>query len=175
MEMLPRSSYVSLRDVLPGGAAERNGLKKGDLVLAINGTQIRDTREMSRIVGSVPPNQKITLKYQRGDTVRTLDIVLTPQFVASNEEVMLERYRDDNLGKFASTHNSGFPDVLQHDTDLFPHQCGGPVFGLSGQAVGLNIARAARITSYAIPTRAVLQVFEELKNKGAATLQKQAS
>jgi serine protease Do len=65
--------------------------------------------------------------------------------------------------------------VLQHDTDLFPHQCGGPLFDISGNAVGLNIARAARITSYAIPANAVLRVFEELKNKGDASLLKEAS
>ncbi|MEO1978899.1 MAG: trypsin-like peptidase domain-containing protein [Fuerstiella sp.] len=175
MNMGPRSQYVLLDEVLPGGAAHRNGLKKGDIVRAINGTQIGDTFQMGSIVGSVAPNQKISLKYQRGDTVRTIDIVLTPQFVSPAGDVMLDRYRKDNLGKFASVHNSGFPEALQHDTDLFPHQCGGPVFDISGKAIGLNIARAARITSYAIPAKAVLRVFEELKNKGEASRLKEAS
>lgn len=107
--------------------------------------------------------------------MRTIDIVLTPQFVSPAGDVMLDRYRKDNLGKFASVHNSGFPEALQHDTDLFPHQCGGPVFDISGKAIGLNIARAARITSYAIPAKAVLRVFEELKNKGEASRLKEAS
>ncbi|MDG1895852.1 MAG: trypsin-like peptidase domain-containing protein [Fuerstiella sp.] len=176
MAMPPGSRYVSLAEVLSGGAAERNGLKKGDIVRAINGTRIRDTLQMSRIVGAVAPNQKISLEYERGDTVKTIDIVLTPQFVSPDRDVMLDRYRNkENLGKFASAHNSGFPEVLQHDTDLFPHQCGGPVFDISGKAVGLNIARAARITSYAIPARALLRVFEELKNKGEVPLLKKAS
>ena len=174
MQMLQGSRYVSLKDVLPGGAAERNGLKKDDIVLAINGTQIRNTYQMGSIVGSAAPNQKISLKYQRDNTVRTVDIVLTPRFVSPDREVMLDRYRED-LGKFASSHNSGFPEALQHDTDLFPHQCGGPLFDISGKAVGLNIARAARITSYAIPAKAVLRVFEELKNKGEASRLKEAS
>ena len=175
MTMLPRSNYVALLSVLPGGAAERNGLKKDDIILAINGTQIRNPGQMGDIVGSVAPNQKISLRFQRDDTVRTVDIVLTPQFW-SDDQVMLDRYRDtENLGKFASAHNFGFPEALQHDTDLFPHQCGGPVFDISGKAVGLNIARAARITSYAIPATAVLRVFEELKNKGEVTRLKKAS
>ncbi|MCP4505381.1 MAG: PDZ domain-containing protein, partial [Fuerstiella sp.] len=176
MDMVPRSRYVLLAEVLPGGAAERNGLRKDDIVQAINGTQIRNTFQMSNIVGAVAPNQKISLRFQRGDKVRTVNIVLTPQFVSPDGDVMLDRYRKkENLGKFASAHNSGFPEVLQHDTDLFPHQCGGPLFDISGNAVGLNIARAARITSYAIPANAVRRVFEELKNKGDASLLKEAS
>ena len=176
MNMKPRSQYVLLDEVLQGGAAERNGLKKDDIILAINGTQIRSTRQMSSIVGAVAPNQKISVKYQRGEIVRTVDIVLTPMFVSPDGDVMLERYKSrENLGKFASAHNSGFPEALQHDTDLFPHQCGGPVFDIAGKAVGLNIARAARITSYAIPAKAVLRVFEELKNKGEVPLLKKAS
>ena len=175
MMMLRRSNQVALLSVLPGGAAERNGLKKDDIVLAINGTQIYSPNQMGSIVGAVAPNQKISLKFRRDDTVRTVDIVLTPQFW-SGDEVMLDRYRaTENLGKFASAHNFGFPEALQHDTDLFPHQCGGPVFDITGKAVGLNIARAARITSYAIPAKAVLRVFEELKNKGEVSPQKKAS
>jgi S1-C subfamily serine protease len=176
MDMKPRSQYVLLDEVLQGGAAERNGLKKDDVILAINGTQIRSTRQMGSIVGAVAPNQKISLKYQRGENVRTVDIVLTPMFVSPDGDVMLERYKSrENLGKFASAHNSGFPEALQHDTDLFPHQCGGPVFDITGKAVGLNIARAARITSYAIPAKAILRVFVELKNKGEASPLKKAS
>ena len=102
---------------------------------------------------------------REGDT-KTIDVVLTPRFLEEGGDVMLDRYREtENLGKYASSHNSGFPEALQHDTDLFPHQCGGPLFDISGKAIGLNIARAARITSYALPASAVTRVYEQLKAK----------
>lgn len=158
--------HVVLKNILPGGAAQRNGLQEGDVILAINGRDIIDTRHMAETVGSFPPNARISIRFQRQDTVRTMDIVLTPQFVAEDGDAMLGRYSDPrNLGKFASAHNSGFPEAIQHDTDLYPNQCGGPIFDISGKAVGINVARAGRINSYAIPASAVLRVFGELLNK----------
>ena len=56
------------------------------------------------------------------------------------------------------------PVVLQHDTVLRPNQCGGPVVNLDGQAVGVNIARAGRVASYALPASVVLPLLEELKS-----------
>lgn len=161
-----REIGVEIGKVFEGGAAKRSGVLAGDRVLEINEESIRSRRRMLEIIQSVAPNQRIALKVQRGDAVEEFDVVLTPRFLEEVGDVMLDRYGDpDQLGKFASAHNSGFPQALQHDTDLYPKQCGGPLFDISGRAVGLNIARAARITSYAIPAGAVQKVFEQLKAK----------
>lgn len=157
---------VAIRKVLPGGAAMRFGIKEDDVVLAVNGQNIVGVRQMTERIRTLTPNQKVALRIRRNNVVSTIDVVLTPRFIEDVGDVMLSRYSDtDKLGKFASTHNSGFPEALQHDTDLYPNQCGGPLFDISGKAIGLNIARAARITSYAIPAAAVRRVFEELKAK----------
>ena len=37
---------------------------------------------------------------------------------------------------------------------LQPWLCGGPLVNLDGEAIGLNIARAGRVTTYALPARA---------------------
>ena len=57
----------------------------------------------------------------------------------------------NQLGGNLSQRRTGFPSALQHDTVLRPEQCGGPLFDLNGKAVGINIARAGRAASYAIP------------------------
>lgn len=164
---------VLIRKVIPGGAAERHGIEEGDRVLSIRGETLAHSEHMARKIAAIPPYSEVPFRVLRGDTIKTIDIILTPRFIEEQNDQMLGRYRDtENLGKYASRHNSGFPDALQHDTDLFPHQCGGPLFDISGKAVGLNIARAARITSYALPADAVQKVFEQLKVKGA---KKQAS
>jgi serine protease Do len=41
-------------------------------------------------------------------------------------------------------------------------QCGGPVVDLDGRAIGLNIARADRTASYAIPSATVRKLVAEL-------------
>jgi S1-C subfamily serine protease len=50
---------------------------------------------------------------------------------------------------------SGFEEVLQHDTVLNPDQCGGPLLNSDGQVIGVNIARAGRVVSYALPSSLV--------------------
>ena len=84
---------------------------------------------------------------------------------------MLEQYRSldpELMGQFASIHSGGFPNVLQHDADVFPEQCGGPLVGLDGRLLGLNIARADRVVSYAIPAKNVLEVYRELRSRDSS-------
>ena len=63
-----------------------------------------------------------------------------------------------------SDRRGGFEAALQHDTVLLPSQCGGPLVDLDGKAVGINVARAGRVESYAIAAAAVQPLLEELKS-----------
>ena len=57
---------------------------------------------------------------------------------------------------------SGFQRVLQHDTVLKPEDCGGPVIDLSGDVVGVNVARAGRIETLALPAKQVQAIVARL-------------
>jgi serine protease Do len=48
---------------------------------------------------------------------------------------------------------------------LRPWLCGGPLVNLDGKAIGLNIARAGRVTTYALPARLVKRILDNLKPK----------
>jgi serine protease Do len=63
-----------------------------------------------------------------------------------------------------SRRRSGFPQVIQHDTVLHPAQCGGPLVDLDGKAVGINIARAGRVATYALPASLILAAMDDLKS-----------
>jgi S1-C subfamily serine protease len=57
---------------------------------------------------------------------------------------------------------SGFPEVFSHDSGV-PHDlCGGPVVDRFGAVLGVNIARASTMETYAIPGDAVQTVIAEL-------------
>ncbi len=158
---------VKITHVLPGGAALAAGVKVNDRVVSIDDRAIRNNQQMALLIRAKKPYEKIKLIVQRAGQEVTMNIALTPRYISEVGDVLLPRYSDtENLGEFASVHNSGFPEVLQHDTDLFPNQCGGPLYGISGKAIGLNIARAARIKSYALPAAAVQKVYRELLKLG---------
>ena len=62
-----------------------------------------------------------------------------------------------------SKKREGFPFVLQHDTEVPPIACGGPLVDLEGKVVGVNIARSGRVESMAIPTATIHEVVAEMK------------
>jgi serine protease Do len=45
---------------------------------------------------------------------------------------------------------------------LAPSDCGGPLVDLSGKAIGLNIARAGRVESFALPAALVKKALPDL-------------
>jgi S1-C subfamily serine protease len=61
-----------------------------------------------------------------------------------------------------SSRSTGFQNIMQHDTVIAPHQCGGPVVDVYGNAIGLNIARAGRVSSYAIPASVASPAINEM-------------
>ena len=67
----------------------------------------------------------------------------------------------NNVAK--SVRRDGFSKIILHDADLKPAECGGPVFDLSGNFVGLNIARNSRVRSYLIPPAIVKDLVDTSK------------
>ena len=70
--------------------------------------------------------------------------------------VVMESDNDAKVNGPRSERLSGFERVIQHDTVLDPNECGGPILNTSGQAIGVNIARAGRVVSYALPASLVI-------------------
>jgi serine protease Do len=67
------------------------------------------------------------------------------------------------LGAVPSRRLTGFSEVIQHDSPLYPEQCGGPLLDLNGDAVGVNIARFGRVESFAIPADIAQTVIAKMK------------
>jgi serine protease Do len=70
----------------------------------------------------------------------------------------------NTIGGAISERRSNFPQVLQHDTVLKPSDCGGALVDLDGKAIGLNIARAGRVESYALPAEIIVSLIDDLKS-----------
>jgi S1-C subfamily serine protease len=57
--------------------------------------------------------------------------------------------------------------VLQHEVMLSARSVGGPLFTLEGKFLGMNIAAANRVESYAIPVENLSELFQRLKDKAS--------
>lgn len=157
---------VRIKKVIPGGAAERNGLKEDDVVLSIGGNDVHDPAQLVERIQQFRPFDKVAVRYMRGDQIRTIELVLTPKF--TNENPLLPLYNDlELMGQFASVHSAGFPRAMQIDADVYPTKVGGPLLNLDGEALGIVIARADRYPTFVIPADSVQTVFEQLKAEAA--------
>ena len=62
-----------------------------------------------------------------------------------------------------SKRRSDFPRVLHHDTPLIKDRVGGPLLNLDGVCIGMNIARASRVATFAIPASDLVEIMAEMK------------
>ena len=58
-------------------AASKAGLKRGDLIIAINGKKIHDANELKNIVGGILPNKNINIKFERNQEIKTTKAILS--------------------------------------------------------------------------------------------------
>lgn len=147
-------------EVIPHTAADEAGLEPGDIVSHISAQPIGSSEQFVDLIGQRLPGDTIELSVEREDRKLSLRATLGRRTDSEMESGDFQSF----LGGELSFRRSGFPSVLQHDTFLLPHHCGGPLVDLDGKVVGINIARAERIASYAVPAAAILPRLEELKS-----------
>ncbi|MEY4749216.1 MAG: hypothetical protein RIQ60_1430 [Pseudomonadota bacterium] len=73
---LPRPAGALVSEVKPGSAAERAGMKSGDVVLALNGKPIDASGDLPAAVGLALPGDRVTLDVWRDGAHRDLHATL---------------------------------------------------------------------------------------------------
>jgi S1-C subfamily serine protease len=66
--------HVVIAGLLPGGPGELAGLKAGDVVLAVDGTDVADRRSLYRLLWTHQPGEPVTLKVFRGREPRLVTV-----------------------------------------------------------------------------------------------------
>ncbi len=73
---LPVRSGVILDSVLEGMAAERAGLRDGDILTALDGKPLTQSGDLLKALRAKRPGDTVKLRYQRGETARTTSVRL---------------------------------------------------------------------------------------------------
>jgi serine protease Do len=146
--------------VTEGSAAAKAGLEVNDVVVSVAGKKIVDAETLMNTIGRYKPGDVVTIKIKRDGEAMEFEATLGKRPRSSMSRADFQ----NRLGGSLSNRRGGFPTVLQHDTVLLPKHCGGPLVGLDGKALGINIARAGRTETYAIPSELILTLIPELKS-----------
>jgi serine protease Do len=153
--VLANASSARIDSIIEGLGAEKAGLKPGDQILSLNNTPVASREELIEKLKLFREGQIVQLRVQREQDEFDSNVIMMVQ----QEESTPRRQRFTGE---VSQRAEGFESAIQHDTVLQPWQCGGPLVNLEGKAIGLNIARAGRIASYALPADLVQQIIANL-------------
>ncbi|MFQ5693548.1 MAG: PDZ domain-containing protein, partial [Nitrospinota bacterium] len=73
---LERPEGALIADVLEGGASERAGVRRGDVVLRFNGSRVRNVPELQRLAAFAAPGTRVVLEVQRAGRRVSLPLVM---------------------------------------------------------------------------------------------------
>jgi len=148
---------VKIGSVDPKGSAARSGMKNGDVVYEVGGKVIKTRDDLLATMDGYRPGDSLTVKVKRGEEEVNLKVKL-------GSKADFDRGAFQNgMGGTLSGRRTGFPSVIQHDTVIRPTDCGGPLVDLDGNVLGINIARAGRVETWALPGDVVQPIMADLK------------
>ena len=156
-----KSKLLEVDEVNEKSGAKEAGLQKGDVILSIEGKKLKKIEDIAEVLKDRKAGSMVKMTYRRKGEEITVDVRLA----ARGEMFTDQMNRNDQMSGEFSPRRSGFPRVMQHDILGSRSVVGGPVLDLDGRCIGMNIARANRAESFAIPV-------EDLKEL-AARLMKQ--
>jgi len=157
------STRPQIQKIYAGMGAEKAGLKRGDIIVEVNSAAVTNREQVVEALREFRDGQTIRLKIQREEEDFEAEVRMS---VPKSGELAREVYPQPStqLTGEVSQRSQGFEQAIEHDTVLPPWLCGGPLVNLEGKAIGLNIARAGRVTTYALPAQLVLRILDHLKS-----------
>lgn len=157
-----KAKVLEVEEVNEKSGAKDAGLQKGDVILTIEGKKVKKVEEIGEILKDRKAGTSVKMTYRRDGKEFAADVRLA----ARGELFTDQMNRNDQMSGDFSPRRSGFPRVMQHDILGSRQVQGGPLLDLDGKCLGMNIARANRAESFAIPVEDVKEI--------AARLMKQA-
>jgi serine protease Do len=151
---------IVVQQILKNSGAAKAGLRPKDVLVTINGKTIDDADHLQQLVGDLRPGQTISMRVRRDGKEQELRATLQSREQAGDFRSEFQ----NRLGSELSSRRSGYATILQHDAVLKPTDCGGPLVDLKGRVIGINISRAGRVETFAIPAEIVRPLIGELQS-----------
>ncbi len=161
MDRKAEGEGVPITLIVPGGPAEKAGLKVDDRILTLNGEAVKSPEDVISRVNSKRVGEEIALKIKRGDKEEAISLKLASkkeggEFFAQGPD-QTARMGTDLTKKVAS-----FPNALTNDLGVNANQCGGPVLNIEGKMVGINLARSGRTSTFMINNKVIKDLLADM-------------
>ena len=137
--------------------AQKAGIKVGDIIISADGVKLTEREDLIEVLKKKQPGDKVAIELTRDKKKLRLDVELS-----AREDVMTRNDQMSGGENQLSARRSEFPRVIDHDTPLTKVSVGGPLLNLDGICIGMNIARASRVATFAIPARELSELIKRM-------------
>ncbi|MES2983029.1 MAG: PDZ domain-containing protein [Verrucomicrobiota bacterium] len=151
---------LQVKEVTEGSGAKAAGVQVGDLIVALEEKKVSKIEELAETLKDKKVGDEVKLTVKRAG--KNLDLTIR---LAARGEMAHEPDRNDQMSGDFSKRRSGFPRVIQHDILANSDTMGGPVLDMKGRVVGMNIARANRCETFAIPVEELQMLAKQMVEK----------
>jgi serine protease Do len=158
-----KSKKLRVTEIHEKSGAKAAGMEAGDIIVAAAGKKIADREALGKVVEKLRVGDDLDLTVERDGKKMEMKVRLAGRADLFGEE----KSRNDQMSGDFSERRSGFPRVIQHDIIANAAGMGGPLLDLDGRCLGMNIARANRCETFAIPAGDLRSLADRLIRKGA--------
>ncbi|MEC8066141.1 MAG: trypsin-like peptidase domain-containing protein [Planctomycetota bacterium] len=150
---------VTIAGILRDGAAMAAGLRAGDLIVRVNGSEVgqslREALQLFRV------GDRVQVAIERDGVEMTVPVQLRrrPEYA----DGLPTPFGNDIVE--ANERRTGFGPAIRHDALLGPRDVGAPLVDLQGRVIGLQIAHADRSTNWALPAATLRSVLAEIPQR----------
>lgn len=152
---------LRVTEVHEGSGAEAAGIRSGDRIVAAGGAKVADRAALGEVIGKLRVGDELELTVERAGKKLELKVRMAGRADLFGEE----KSRNDEMSGRFSERRSGFPRVIQHDIIANAAGMGGPLLDLDGRCLGMNIARANRSETFAIPAGDLRSLADRLMTR----------
>jgi serine protease Do len=165
------SKKLEIAEVNEKSGAKEADLRKGDIIIELEGSKVSKITDLAEVLKDRKAGSIVKVTFMRGKEKMTAEVRLSAKGDLFSEMAN----RNDMMSGDFSRRRSGFPRVMQHDILGNSSITGGPLLDLDGRCIGMNIARANRAESFAIPVEDLKAIADRLIAKAATEASKPAS
>lgn len=157
-----KSKKLRVTEIHEKSGAKAAGMEAGDVIVAAGGKKVADREALGKVVEKLRVGDDLDLTVERDGKKIDLKVRLAGRADLFGEEMT----RNDQMSGDFSERRSGFPRVIQHDIIANAAGMGGPLLDLDGRCLGMNIARANRCETFAIPAADLKSLTDRLMSQG---------
>ena len=151
-------TVLEIDSVTQNSGAEAAGLRKGDIIKKFGGDEITTREALIERIRDFMAGELVAVEFEREGEIIKQDVKLMKRDAVSKEK----KSRNDSMSGDYSERRDSFPRVLQTDIPFSARTIGGPLLNLQGKCIGMNIARANRAESFAIPVEDIKTLITKL-------------